>query len=280
MTTDTKTKLRPIIYSPSGSSRSGEYANKGYALNHYIGCENMCRYCYGPSALHMDRADFTKVRPAPAALERIEADLARLTKNGPLLEPIFLSFATDPYNSLEPGMRLTRQAIQYIHCHNCRICLLTKCPSRAAHDLHLLREGDEFGVSLTFASATDSMIWEPLADTPSQRIAILERAHRKGIRTWASFEPVIYPQQTLSLIKCVANSVDVFKVGKLNHAGRIDERWRSRLPEVDWSELGHDAIALLESIGKPYFIKADLRKELTAEDLAKLGEAGWGKVAR
>jgi len=45
--------------------------------------------------------------------------------------------------------------------------------------------------------------------------------------------------------------VDLFKVGKLNY--------HPLSREIDWKKFGNDAISLLESLGKPHYIKADLR---------------------
>src|SRR5574340_268140 len=88
-----KKNLRKILYTPSG--RAGAYANKGYAINLFKGCENGCLYCYVPAFCRLDKTSFhAKVQPAPDVLERLQRDLKRL---GVLPEPIFMCFTCDPY---------------------------------------------------------------------------------------------------------------------------------------------------------------------------------------
>jgi len=48
--------------------------------------------------------------------------------------------------------------------------------------------------------------------------------------------------------------VDLFKVGKINY-NPIEKT-------IDWARFGREAIGLLESLGKEYYIKEDLKKWL------------------
>jgi DNA repair photolyase len=69
------------------------------------------------------------------------------------------------------------------------------------------------------------MRWEPGAALPEEKINSLRRAHEKGIKTWVSLEPVLYPEITLEIIRRTYGFVDEFKVGTLNyhsHAKNID----------------------------------------------------------
>ena len=86
------------------------------------------------------------------------------------------------------------------------------------------------------------------------RINTLKKAHGLGISTWASLEPVIDPVQSLEIIRQTHEFVDLFKVGRWNHDKRADL--------IDWKAFGTQAINLLESLKKPYYIKADLKKYL------------------
>ena len=68
--------------------------------------------------------------------------------------------------------------------------------------------------------------------------------------TWVSLEPVLEPAASLEIIRETAPYVNLFKVGKLNY--------HPMARSIDWRAFGLAAIALLESLGKPYYIKKDL----------------------
>jgi CCR4-NOT transcriptional regulation complex NOT5 subunit len=76
-----------------------------------------------------------------------------------------------------------------------------------------------------------------------------------GIRTWASLEPVMDPDQSLSLIIRSAEWVDEFKVGKLNHVAN----------KIDWKSFGKQAVALMKKLDKRYYLKKDLLAFLPGE---------------
>lgn len=63
--------------------------------------------------------------------------------------------------------------------------------------------------------------------------------------------PIIAPAQSLEIIRQTHSFVDLFKVGKLNH--------HSLAATIDWRIFGHDVQDLLESLGKRYYLKRDLR---------------------
>ena len=125
---------------------------------------------------------------------------------------------------------------------------------RAARDFDLLTDRDAFATTLTFINANDSQQWEPGAASPADRIKAMKLAYSKGIRVWASLEPVLDPEQSLELIRLTHGFVDLFKVGKLNH--------HPRAKEINWHEFGWKAKNLLESLGNDYYLKHDLRQAM------------------
>jgi DNA repair photolyase len=108
-----------------------------------------------------------------------------------------------------------------------------------------------------------STMWEPGAALPSERMQALAKAHRNGISTWVSFEPVLYPEAVSSMIRLTEGYVDHYKVGKLNYIARLSERLQAEVAGIDWRAFGYEVEALLKATGKPYDIKAGLRKEMT-----------------
>jgi hypothetical protein len=77
--------------------------------------------------------------------------------------------------------------------------------------------------------------------------------HDNGIKTFASFEPVIFPDQSLNLIKQSLGYVDVYKVGKINNYNGIDKT-------IDWKDFLEKAVSILRESGKAFYIKHDLRQ--------------------
>jgi len=174
---------------------------------------------------------------------------------GVLQEPIFLCFTCDPY-CIDAPEGITRRAIKIILESGNRVNILTKGGMRACKDFDLLSRdpGNKIGATLTFFHRDESLNWEPKASWPSDRISMLSHASVKGIETWASIEPVIFPSHSLLIMKAAIECVDEFKIGKWNHDRRANE--------IDWKRFANDAVELMEKHGKKYMLKAELRRYL------------------
>lgn len=245
-----------VIYTPSGNA--GEYANHGYALNLFDGCDHGCRYCYVPQVKHCTREAFhASVKPRKDILKRVESDLKKL---GKVDEPIFLCFTCDP---LAEGYLLdvTLPAIKLIHESGNRVRLLTK---RLCTQLGLM-DGDEYGVTLTVHVNGHKQEWEPNTADYGQRVFGCQIYREAGVTTWASFEPVIDPKQTLDLIQFAAPYLSFCKIGKANHLNRWNwpsDEWRRRVESIDWTDFTRKAVDLCTKLNLPYYIKNDLRPYL------------------
>jgi len=236
-----------VIYETSGRAR--EYFE--LAANLYTGCEYACRYCFGATVTHKDPKEFFgKPRPRDGVLRQLQKDAARLPSNE--IRHILLSFVTDPYQPLEEELKITRRAILILHAEVLSVAILTKGGLRATRDFDLLNEADLFGVTLVFEDEATRAIWEPYAAPTEERITTLRMAKERGISTWASFEPVFSPDETLSLIARSAAVIDVFKVGTLNY--------REEGKMINWKRFAQDAVKLLDGLGANYYIKKDLAR--------------------
>lgn len=216
---------RSLLYTPSG--RAGEYANHGYAANLYRGCTHGCQYCYVPASTRMSREDFhSGVVPVKDMIKRLTADMKRV---GKLDEPIFLCFTCDPY-CIDAPREMTRAAIEIIMEAGNAVNILTKGGDLAIADFDLLRKNpkNKIGATLTFSNEALSKEWEPLAASPLHRVYMLAMAKDKGIQTWASIEPVIFPSQSLQIMEEALPHVDEFKIGIWNHDYRAINRERVR----------------------------------------------------
>jgi len=236
-----------VIYEPRG--RAGEYAP--LAVNLYRGCGHGCIYCYAPGATFIERQEFIKATPRQGIIEKLEKDTPRAALDGDKGN-VLLCFTCDPYQPIDITYQLTRQAIEILHKNGFNVTILTKGGKRAERDFDLLRHGDEFATTLTFLDEQKSLKWEPGAAIPEERIEALKKAHKLGIKTWVSLEPVIEPAESLEIIRQTHTFVDLFKVGLLNY--------HPRGKEIDWRKFLWECIATLKQYGCQYYIKKDLRR--------------------
>lgn len=240
-----------IIYEPKGKAK--EYSD--LAANLYKGCDHGCLYCYAPGippAKFRPREEFFEVKNRNEVVKQIRKEAPAYRD-----KEILLCFTCDPYSHFAADAGITRQAIEALHDGGATVNILTKGGNRSTADFDLLTAADKYGTTLTFLNDEDSLKWEPRAALPGERIAALKTAKAAGISTWASFEPVIDPEQTLELIELTHGITDFYKVGKWNHDVRADE--------IDWHSFAKRAKALLENLGVAYMIKKDLAAYLTEE---------------
>jgi DNA repair photolyase len=241
--------MAAVIYEPRG--RAGEYAP--FAVNLYQGCGHRCIYCYAPSCIRVTKERFYAPNPRPNILEKLSSNariLSLSNNNGPVL----LCFTCDPYQPIDEKYQITRKAIGILHYFSLDVMILTKGGQRAERDFDLLTGSDFFGVTITNLDDTMSLKWEPLAALPGERINSLRKAHEKGIKTWVSLEPVIYPEITLEIIRKTHEFVDKFKVGTLNY--------HPHAKGIDWHTFAINVKTLLDELGTDYYLKEDLRKWL------------------
>lgn len=240
------------IYEPKGMAR--EYAE--LALNLYSGCAHGCLYCYAPACLHRHRDTFhADVRPRDGI---IEALWRQAPKYAGTEKRVLLSFTSDPYQPAEEEERLTRQALEILAEHRISFQVLTKGGMGAVRDFDFLEKaGGWFATTLIFTEEASRVEWEPKAAPLQSRIDAIQEAHRRGIKTWVSVEPVIDPRQALELIERLNPWVDGWKVGKLNH--------HPAARQINWYGFARCLVKALEATGREFLIKESLRPYLPSE---------------
>ena len=230
----------PLIYEPKGKAR--EYSP--LALNVYTGgCEHGCQYCFCRNLFR----GWVSI-PTPRDLTGLERSAAKAC------DQVLLSFVGDPYCPAERTYRNTRKALDILRAADCSVAILTKGGLRCLDDIETFRTWPDrrikVGATLTFADPDRSRAVEPGAATPGERIAALKSLHEAGIRTWASIEPVIDPEESLAAIAASLPYVDAYKIGKLNHQATT----------IDWTAFCTRAAEMVRSAGRRLYVKADLRK--------------------
>jgi len=237
-----------VVYESKGRAR--EYSE--LACNLYLGCTHGCRYCYAPACMRTTGEKWhVKAEPRKDILRLLEKDARRLQGDP---RTILFCFLSDPYQPLERTERLTRQALEIIAKHRLNKQVLTKgCADLILEDMELMKTArTQLGITLCFADDVERREWEPNASTVDDRLTVLKSAHKEGIFTWVSLEPVIDPDQALVVIHVAHPYVNFWKVGKLNHMKEYEQT-------VDWGKFLFDAEALLTKLGTKYYIKNDLR---------------------
>lgn len=237
------------IYTPAGKAR--EYSP--LALNIYLTCTHKCKYCYAPRCRHQTAESyFQKPYPRKNIVENLRKELEHEVPK----EQVLLSFIGDVYCETMDDNRTTREVLEMLLEYKAPVAILTKGGKRCLKDLDLFKKYGEhiqIGATLTFDNGKDSLEWEQGGALPEERLNVLKILHDEGIRTFASFEPVIIPEQSLNLIERSLNFVDVYKVGKLNNYKGLDK-------EIDWTNFLQRALDMLRPAGKEIYIKHDLRQ--------------------
>lgn len=237
-----------MIYEPSGKAR--EYSQ--LALNLYLGCSHGCKYCYAPNCLKKAPEDYFK---SPEPRKNVIKNLVKQLDREVPKEQVLLSFIGDVYCETTDGNALTREVLDVLNYYKAPVAILTKGGKRCLADLDAFRafgEHIQVGTTLTFDNDADSLEWEPGAALPGERLEVLRVLHDAGVKTFASFEPVIKPDQSLELMRRGLDFIDVYKVGKINNYKGIDRT-------IDWTAFLTATIDLLRSAGKAFYIKHDLR---------------------
>jgi DNA repair photolyase len=167
---------------------------------------------------------------------------------------ILFCFLCDPYQPIERTERLTRQALEIVAKTGLNNQVLTKgCADLILEDMELMKLArTQLGITLCFSDDVTRKDWEPNASTVNDRLEILKAAHKAGVFTWVSLEPVIDPDQALDVIRKAHKYVKFWKVGKLNHMKGVEQT-------VDWVKFLCDVEKLLTKFGAQYYIKNDLR---------------------
>lgn len=226
------------IYVPKG--RAKEYGD--YALNIYTGCPHRCYYCFAPNVLHKNKEVFhSLVEPRK---DIVESTKKQLEKDGIKGKLIHLCFTCDPYPK-GYDTSVTREIIKVIKESGNHVQILTK--NDCTRDFDLLDKHDWFGVTVS-----GDMNAEPNAAPPLYRFHALDEAHKRGINTWISFEPVLDAKKVLMIINNWSGIVDKIKIGKLNYYPS----------DINWGEFGIEVEELCRKLKVDFYIKESLRVEM------------------
>lgn len=234
------------IYEPSGRAR--EYSP--LALNYFKGCDHGCLYCYVPNMLRRFNAMYQHENVIkPTEFDQLKKSAE---KNRGCEKQILLSFTGDPYCNAESGE--TTEVLRILNFYQHKVAILTKNPLKAYRDIELIKEFGErikVGATMTCDNEKDSRVWEPGAPAPSERIKGLRLFAESGVKTWVSFEPVIYPEQSLNMLNQITKFINHVRIGKINNHNGHDKK-------IDWAKFIFDVVRICRNHNIPFYIKNDL----------------------
>jgi DNA repair photolyase len=188
------------------------------------------------------------INPAPRKniIEQV-LKIAPKYKDGPR---VLLCFTCDPYQPLEENLHITQKIIEIFGQNKVNYQILTKS-HLVERDLTLIK--DTNGVlAMTFTSVDPkgNLFWEPNVPPAHRRAQVLEKAHRMGIPTWISLEPVLFPEQSGIVIQQMHEFVDLWKFGKLNN--------HAHAKTIDWAAYLRTVWALIKTYDLQFYVKNDL----------------------
>jgi len=160
-----------------------------YTANFYRGCTHGCSYCYVPSLIHDERSWGSFVDVKMNAPQVLNKELFKVDKN-----VVFLSSATDPYQSVEARYKITRKCLEILLSHGFPVLILTRS-QLVLRDLDLLKRFEWIRVGFSI-STVPSRVYEPGVASLEKRIECLRKISDQGVPTWVSLAPVI-PQLML-----------------------------------------------------------------------------------
>jgi DNA repair photolyase len=235
------------IYIPSG--KAAEYSP--LALNYFRGCTHGCTYCYATKMIKRYDKNFS---PGTITHNKNFSEFENSCKKFQgCNKQILLQFMSDSYCGY--GHDITTKILEILLKYKFKVNILSKGGFRILKDLGLFKEFGKdiiIGCSLTFDNNFDSFRFEPDAAEPGERIETLKILQNNNIRTWASFEPVIFPEQTYTLLKKIHSNVEFAKFGKINYDSFLEKK-------VNWNTFLKSIIERCNNYKLPFYIKESLQ---------------------
>lgn len=206
-----------VIYQPKGKAK--EYAR--WACNLYNGCSNNCSYCYCKRGVLGSVMGGTSPEPKKGlenqedAFKTFRKELERyrdaIIRDGGL----FFSFSTDP--CLPETIGLTLRCIDLATDRGVPCSILTKRAewiNDKGDGWRLVKRKKELlSVGFSFSGWEQA---EPDASPENERITALRKLNQAGIRTFASFEPILDIAGAEKTIMEILPYCDEFKFGLLS----------------------------------------------------------------
>lgn len=171
-------------------TKSPEWFDIDYTMNIYRGCSHGCIYCDSRSECYGVH-DFDTVRVKADALEIIAAELSGRRRKG----VVATGAMSDPYNPLERGLGLTRQALLLLRRYRFGASVATKSPL-IVRDADVLRDiagHSPVIVKITITTPDDDLAAriEPNVARSGDRFRAIRQLADRGIFVGVLLMPVL-----------------------------------------------------------------------------------------
>lgn len=180
-------KAKTIVTTKKGGSK---WFGTDYNMNIYKGCSHGCIYCDSRSSCY-GIEDFDIVKPKENALEIIRNDLRRKVKKG----VIGMGAMSDPYNSLEKELLLTRHALELIYVFDFGVTVATKSTllERDIDILSMIKDQAPVLCKITITTADDDLCRkiEPNVSISSERFELIRKLSDNDIFSGILLMPVL-----------------------------------------------------------------------------------------
>jgi DNA repair photolyase len=176
------------ILTPAKSS--SRWFGVDFNANLYVGCENGCVFC--DSKADSGCSDYQdSIHPVKDAIRLLDQEL----QGKPEHMIIGLGQRLDPYNSLDPNLRLTRGALEVINNHQQGVVIFTKS-DLVLNDIDLLKKislHSPVVVILSITTMNDEITrkLEPGAASTVNRFKTLNKLSNEKIKTGILMVPIV-----------------------------------------------------------------------------------------
>lgn len=204
-----------VIKKPKGAA--AEYAKHSFSA--YKRCTNGCAYCYlNRGVLSKELGTGTPelrscFKNEDEVVRKFEKELN--SKKEQLIADggVFFSFITDP--CLPETIGLTRRCAIMAMVNGVPVTILTKMSywALAESSKEMFATGAETGLLCVGFTLTGHDEMEPNADPTYSRADGMRFLHEKGIKTFASIEPIIDFDSSLKMIEKTIDFCDMYRIG-------------------------------------------------------------------
>lgn len=185
-----------------------DYFARTHNMNLYQGCTHGCIYCDSRSVCYQI-ADFDQIRAKSNALPILEKELSQKRSRG----IIGTGAMSDPYNSFETQLQLTRGALQLLDKYRFGVSITTKSAS-IINDIDLyerIARHSAVDIGLTVTTLDDALAAkiEPYVSSPTERMEALKQMADSGLFCGVHLNPVLpfitdSMENILSVVRTVA----------------------------------------------------------------------------
>lgn len=156
-----------------------------WVINQYVGCQHACLYCYAKFICRW------KNYGKWGSFVEAKINAPELVKGKYVDGWVFMSSISDPYQTVEKKLKLTRKILENLD-KRINLSILTKS-DLVLRDIDLFKKFKEIKVGLTINNFDGGLknIFEPFSSSNKRRINALKILKDRQVETYAFISPII-----------------------------------------------------------------------------------------